>query len=71
MQFNRTLTVNISTKDKLRSGEIQVRGDQWPIFIYAGYAYDPEDPWNGLLRSQLLVCVRLSIILKKLMVLTH
>lgn len=34
-----------------------VRGDQWPIFIYAGYNYDPEDPWNGLLRSSLLVSV--------------
>lgn len=34
-----------------------VRGDQWPIFIYAGYSYDPEDPWNGLLRSSLLVSV--------------
>lgn len=34
-----------------------VTGDQWPIFVYAGYTYDPEDPWNGLFRSPLLVCV--------------
>ena len=34
-----------------------VSGDQWPIFVYQGYSYDPEDPWNGLLRSTLLVSV--------------
>jgi hypothetical protein len=46
-----------SVKAKLQSGELQVRGDQWPIFLYADLAYDPEDPWSGLLRSQLLVTV--------------
>ncbi|KAG0705277.1 hypothetical protein DFH29DRAFT_980969 [Suillus ampliporus] len=30
-------------------------GDQWPLFLYAKEAYDPEDPWDGLLRSRLLV----------------
>lgn len=44
-------------KEKLRSGEMLVRGDQWPLFLYADTAYDPEDPWNGLLRSHLLVAV--------------
>ncbi|KIK32568.1 hypothetical protein CY34DRAFT_757803 [Suillus luteus UH-Slu-Lm8-n1] len=44
------------TKAKLQSGEIVVTGDQWPLFLYADYHYDPEDPWNGLLRSALLVC---------------
>lgn len=44
-------------KAKLRSGEMAVSGDQWPLFLYAGYTYDPEDPWNGLLRSGLLVSV--------------
>jgi len=34
-----------------------VPGDQWPIFVYQGYNYDPEDPWNGLFRSNLLVSV--------------
>ena len=34
-----------------------VPGDQWPIFLYQGYRYDPEDPWNGLFRSNLLICV--------------
>ena len=45
------------TKDKLRSGEMAVSGDQWPIFLYHGYNYDHEDPWNGLFRSILLVSV--------------
>jgi hypothetical protein len=38
-------------KEKLWSGELAVAGDQWPIFLYAGCEYDPEDPWNGLLSS--------------------
>ncbi|KAH7913392.1 hypothetical protein BJ138DRAFT_1002389 [Hygrophoropsis aurantiaca] len=42
-------------KEKLRSGEMTVAGDQWPIFLYLGYNYNPDDPWNGLLRSQILV----------------
>jgi hypothetical protein len=37
---------------------MQVPGDQWPVFLYAGYDYDPEDPWKGLFRSPLLVSVR-------------
>jgi hypothetical protein len=45
------------TKEKLRSGEMAVSGDQWPVFLYHGYNYDPEDPWNGLFRSSLLVSV--------------
>lgn len=42
---------------KLVNGDIQVAGDQWPIFLYANYTYDPEDPWNGLLQGGLLVSV--------------
>jgi len=34
-----------------------IPGDQWPIFLYAGYQYDPEDPWKGLFRSPILVSV--------------
>jgi hypothetical protein len=45
------------TKEKLRSGEMAVTGDQWPIFLYHGYSYDPEDPWSGLFRSSILVSV--------------
>ena len=44
-------------KEKLRSGEMAVAGDQWPVFLYSEYRYDPEDPWNGLFRSVLLVSV--------------
>ncbi|RDB18541.1 hypothetical protein Hypma_000280 [Hypsizygus marmoreus] len=40
--------------DKLRSGEMIVRGDQWPVFLYPDMMYDPDDPWQGLLRSPLL-----------------
>jgi hypothetical protein len=45
-------------KEKLRNAELAVTGDQWPIFLYHGYQYDEEDPWNGLFRSSLLVTVR-------------
>ncbi|KAG0692771.1 hypothetical protein DFH29DRAFT_985672 [Suillus ampliporus] len=43
------------TKQHLQSGVISVSGDQWPLFLYANKAYDPEDPWNGLLRTCLLI----------------
>ncbi|KAG2737887.1 hypothetical protein P692DRAFT_20883128 [Suillus brevipes Sb2] len=43
------------TKQNLQSGLTSVSGDQWPLFLYANEAYDPEDPWNGLLRTRLLI----------------
>jgi len=43
------------TRTKLASGEMSVSGDQWPMFVYANLAYDPDDPWNGLFRNQILV----------------
>ncbi|KAG1721105.1 hypothetical protein EDB19DRAFT_1898371 [Suillus lakei] len=46
---------NVETKQNLKSGETAVRGDQWLMFLYAGYVYDPEDPWTGLLRSEILI----------------
>ncbi|KAG1900034.1 uncharacterized protein F5891DRAFT_1128737 [Suillus fuscotomentosus] len=46
---------NIETKQGLKSGETAVSGDQWPVFLYAGYEYDSEDPWKGLLRSKILI----------------
>lgn len=49
--------VTSSTRTKLANGKLQVAGDQWPIFLYANYMYDPEDLWNGLLCSGLLVVV--------------
>lgn len=42
-------------------GQIQVSGDQWPVFLYANYTYNAEDPWNGLLRSGLLISVSLIL----------
>ncbi|KAG1865658.1 hypothetical protein C8R48DRAFT_747708 [Suillus tomentosus] len=30
---------NVETKESLKSGETAVRGDQWPIFLYAGYGF--------------------------------
>ena len=60
MHFATSLTsTSLRIKEKLRSGEMHVRGDQWPIFLYADLAYDRDDPWHGLLRSQLLVSVSL------------
>jgi hypothetical protein len=47
-----------------------VSGDQWPIFLYHGYNYDPEDPWNGLFRSTLLVYVTSSFVRLCLLMLT-
>ncbi|KAG1794537.1 uncharacterized protein HD556DRAFT_1431906 [Suillus plorans] len=46
---------NAETKASLKSGETAVRGDQWPMFLYARYVYDPETPWQGLLRSDILI----------------
>ncbi|KAI6012334.1 hypothetical protein EDC04DRAFT_2509389, partial [Pisolithus marmoratus] len=46
---------NSETKAKLHSGQLQVAGDQWPLFLYVDYSYDMENPWNGLLHSGLLV----------------
>jgi len=44
-------------KEKLRTAELTVSGDQWLIFLYQGYHYDPEDPWNGLFRGPILISV--------------
>ncbi|KAF8547987.1 hypothetical protein OG21DRAFT_1423889 [Imleria badia] len=46
---------NTEIRTKLVNGQIQVAGDQWPVFLYANYTYDAEDPWNGLLHSGLLI----------------
>jgi len=42
-------------RTKLASGELIVCGNQWLMLVYAKQEYDPEDPWNGLFRSQLLI----------------
>lgn len=46
---------NPDVRAKLASGEMAVAGDQWPLLLYANQQYDPDDPWSGLFRSQLLV----------------
>ncbi|KAH6918194.1 hypothetical protein BKA70DRAFT_1088146 [Coprinopsis sp. MPI-PUGE-AT-0042] len=43
------------TKEGLRNGTLTVSGDQWPLFLYEGYVYDPNDIWKGLFRSVLLI----------------
>jgi hypothetical protein len=55
--FVRDADIPCRTKEKLRSGEMIIPGDQWPVFLYARYEYDPDDPWKGLLRSSILVSV--------------
>ncbi|KAG1825062.1 hypothetical protein EV424DRAFT_1471790 [Suillus variegatus] len=47
--------LDAETKQSLKSGETAVSGDQWPMFLYSGYVYDSEDPWKGLLRSEILI----------------
>lgn len=54
-----TLIMHPRVKEKLRTGELMVSWDQWPIFFYSGYSYDAEDPWKGLFRSTILVSVGL------------
>lgn len=44
-------------REKLRSGELTVSGNQWPIFLYRSYQFDANDPWKGLLQSSILVKV--------------
>ena len=50
-------TLSASVREKLASGEMIVVGDQWLLLVYADQQYDPDDPWDGLFRSNLLVCV--------------
>ncbi|KAJ3517088.1 hypothetical protein NMY22_g14042 [Coprinellus aureogranulatus] len=43
------------TRKALRSGEITVSGDQWPVFLYRDHTFNPENPWDGLFEGKLLV----------------
>ncbi|KAG1818904.1 hypothetical protein EV424DRAFT_1323551, partial [Suillus variegatus] len=47
--------LDAETKQSLKSGETAVSGDQWPMFLYSGYVYDSEDPWKGVLRSEIFI----------------
>ncbi|KAJ3534492.1 hypothetical protein NMY22_g6900 [Coprinellus aureogranulatus] len=42
-------------RKELRSGEITVSGESWPIFLYREHKFNPEDPWDGLFQGKLLV----------------
>jgi len=42
-------------KQKLRTGELSIAGDQWPVLLYSGYKFHEDDPWRGLLRSSILL----------------
>ncbi|KAF6756502.1 hypothetical protein DFP72DRAFT_846797 [Ephemerocybe angulata] len=39
----------------LASGQLVPSGDLWPRFLYRSYEYNPDNPWQGLFRSSLLV----------------
>ncbi|KAI0312028.1 hypothetical protein OF83DRAFT_1067881 [Amylostereum chailletii] len=39
----------------LKTGEISPTGDQWPVLLYAKSKYNPENPWDGLLKGEILV----------------
>lgn len=47
----------LRTKSGLQTGEIAATGDSWPMFLYADSLYDENDPWEGLLRSHILLNV--------------
>ena len=51
----------IRIRSQLVSGTMTVAGDQWPLFMYADQEFDPEEPWNGLFRNQLLIWVSVVI----------
>jgi hypothetical protein len=46
-------------REKLSSGEMPVRGDQWPMLVYVDQEYDLQEPWKGLFRSWILVWVHM------------
>ncbi|KAH6907243.1 hypothetical protein BKA70DRAFT_1428213 [Coprinopsis sp. MPI-PUGE-AT-0042] len=44
-----------NNEDALRSGSLIPAGDQWPLFLYRDFKFNPDDVWDGLFRSSLLV----------------
>jgi hypothetical protein len=51
------LKLLVRIRRDLESGKVIPSGDLWPRFLYQGYKYNSNDPWDGLLRSSLLVKV--------------
>ncbi|KAH6872022.1 hypothetical protein BKA70DRAFT_1130313 [Coprinopsis sp. MPI-PUGE-AT-0042] len=43
------------TRESLRTGTLIIAGDEWPVFLYKDYRCNPQDVWDGLFRSSLLV----------------
>ena len=52
-----THRVRFSVRTKLANGQIEVPGDEWPLLLYEDQKYDPDEPWDGLLRCKYLVWV--------------
>ncbi|KAF6764200.1 hypothetical protein DFP72DRAFT_799972, partial [Ephemerocybe angulata] len=46
---------NEEVKRQMRSKEIIVTGEHWPLFLYQNETYHPLDPYNGFLKGNLLV----------------
>ncbi|KAH6906981.1 hypothetical protein BKA70DRAFT_1372276 [Coprinopsis sp. MPI-PUGE-AT-0042] len=46
---------NADTRESLRTGTLVVAGDEWPVFLYQNFRYNPRNVWEGLFRSTLLV----------------
>lgn len=57
-----SISHSCSVRENLSTGEIAVRGDQWPMLVYANQEYDEDEPWEGLFRSQLLVWVQINLL---------
>ncbi|EGO04387.1 hypothetical protein SERLA73DRAFT_148918 [Serpula lacrymans var. lacrymans S7.3] len=43
------------TRTKIRNGEMEITGEQWPVVLYAECHYDPDEPWVGFVCGQLLL----------------
>ncbi|KAI0310927.1 hypothetical protein OF83DRAFT_1069701 [Amylostereum chailletii] len=53
---------NAKTREALRTGSLSVPGNHWPVLLYVDLEYDPNDPWNGFMKSKVLVYVQVSVI---------
>ncbi|TEB32985.1 hypothetical protein FA13DRAFT_1790059 [Coprinellus micaceus] len=42
-------------RKQLKNKELTVSGSHWPIFVYKNEQYDPNNPWKGLFRNELLI----------------
>lgn len=51
------------TRAMFLSGEFPIWGSDMPVFLYEDYAYNQEDPEEGLFRGAFLVCVSPDVLL--------